>query len=173
MDPHIVLEPLTHGVAFEALRLPGSSRQALNALAARRPAPVVAIFHGPGRTGKAMVADALATHLGLAAWRVDLGRVVSRVEGETEARLAAVFDDARAAGVLLFFDDADALLGPRTGVRDALDRHASREIAYLLQRLDAWTGVAVFATTALQEVAPAMRRRCDASIGIPRTPGPR
>lgn len=168
-----MLEPLTPGVSFEALRLPGSSRQALNALAARRPTRAFAIFHGPGRTGKAIVAAALASHLGRAAHRVDLAAIVSEYIGETEKHLDHVFDSVRAGGAVLLFDEGDALMGPRSGVRDAHDRYANAVIAHLLRRIEVFEGVAILTTTAVREVAPEMVRRAAAIVGIPRTPGPR
>lgn len=166
----VVLEPLTRGVRWEALRLPGSSRQALSALVSRRPPGTCLLFHGPGKQGKAMAAEALATHLGLAAYRVDLGRIVSTYVDETERRLAAVFDDTRAHEALLFFDVGDALFAKRTSVADAHDRDAHAAIACLLHRIEAFSGLAILATTALRDVAPAVVRRCTATVGIPRTP---
>lgn len=168
MDQPAGLEPLAYGTPWETLRLPGSSRQALNGLLARRRPGACALFHGPGKHGKAMVAEALATHLGLAAYRLDLSRVVSTHIAETERGLAAAFDDARARGALLFFDEGDALFGRRTSVRDAHDRYANEEIGYLLRRLEAFDGLAILATTAVREVAPDIVRRCVAVVGIPR-----
>jgi len=172
METPAALEPLTRGVRLETLRLPGSSRQALNALAARRPSRTSAIFHGPGRTGKALVAEAFANHLGLPAYRVDLRRIVSTYIGETEKNLAAVFDAVGAGGALLLFDEGDALLGPRTGVRDAHDRYAHADIAHLLRRIEAFDGLAILTTSAVRELAPEVVRRAAAIVGIPRTPAP-
>lgn len=170
MDHAVALEPLKPGVTWEALRLPGSSRQALRGLAAGPLPGVLALFHGPGRTGKTMVAQAFATHLGLTGFRVDLRPVVSTHSGETERHLDAVFDAVPGRGALLLLDEADALIGPRRGVRDAHDRYANTEIASLLQRLDAFDGVAILGTTAQREVSPDILRRCAAVVGIPRTP---
>lgn len=170
MDDPVALEPLTPGVAWEALRLPGSSRQALRALAAAPVPGMLALFHGPGRTGKTMVAQACATHLGLTGFRVDLRPVVSTHADETERRLEAVFDAVPRRGALLLLDEADALIGPRRGVRDAHDRYANTEIAFLLRRLDAFDGLAILGVTAQREVAPDILRRCAAVVGIPRTP---
>ena len=172
METPAALEPLTRGVRLETLRLPGSSRQALNALAARRPSRTFALFHGPGRSGKALVAEALAHRLGLPAYRVDLGRIVSTYIGETEKHLDAVFDAAEAGGALLLFDEGDALMGPRAGVRDAHDRYAHAEIDHLLRRIEAFDGLAILTTSAVRELAPEVVRRAAAIVGIPRTPAP-
>lgn len=168
METRAVLEPLAPGVGWDALRLPGSSRQALHGFAARRAVGTFALFHGPGRAGKGIVAGALAAHLGMAVWRIDLGGVVSARVDETERNLAAVFDDVRASGALLFFDEGDALIGTRSSVRDAHDRYANQEIAYLLQRLETFAGLAVLTSTAVRDVAPDIVRRCAAIVGIPR-----
>lgn len=170
MDTPVVLEPLTRGVRWEALRLPGSSRQALQRLAAGPRSGVLALFHGPGRTGKAMVAEALGGHLGVPALRVDLRALVSKYIGETEKSIDAVFAAAPATDVLLLLDEADALIGPRSGVRDAHDRYANQEIACLLQRVEAFHGLAILGATAQREVSPDILRRCAAVVGIPRTP---
>lgn len=172
MEAPAALEPLTRGVRLETLRLPGSSRQVLNAFAARRPSRTFALFHGPGRSGKALVAEALAHHLGLPAYRVDLGRIVSTYIGETEKNLAAVFAAAGAGGALLLFDEGDALLGPRTGVREAHDRYAHAGIDHLLRQIEAWDGLAILTASAVREVAPEVVRRAAAIVGIPRTPAP-
>lgn len=168
MDRETAFERLRDVARWDALRLPGSSRQALDALAARRDSGALALFHGPGRAGKTVVAGALAAHLGLTAYRADLARVVSTYLGETERNLTALFDAAPAGGGLLFLDEADALIGPRGGGRDAHDRYANLEIAYLLQRLEAWPGLAILATNALKDVAPMVCARCAAIVGIPR-----
>ncbi len=172
METPALLESLTRGARLEDLRLPGSSRQALNALAARRPSRTFAIFHGPGGTGKALVAEALAAHLRLPAYRIDLRRLVSTHIGVTEKHLDAVFDAAAAGGALLLFDEGDALMGPRAGVRDAHDRYAHADIDHLLRRIEASDGLAILTSNAVREVAPELVRRAAAIVGIPRTPAP-
>ena len=106
-----------------------------------------------------MAASVLARSLGLDLYRVDLAQVVNKYIGETEKRLAQVFDECERAGVLVLFDEADALFGQRTKVRDAHDRFANIEIDYLLQRMDSFDGVAILATNRHGDLDPAFVRR--------------
>jgi hypothetical protein len=122
-------------------------------------AGVTALFAGPSGTGKTMAAQVLARSLDLDLFRVDLAEVVNKYIGETEKRLAAVFAEAERSGVLMFFDEADALFGQRTRVHDAHDRYANIEIDYLLQRLDTFHGVAVLATNRKSDLDPGFLRR--------------
>jgi hypothetical protein len=129
----------------------------------RRLAPssagVTALFAGPSGTGKTMATQVLARELGLELFRVDLATVVSKYIGDTEKQLAAVFDEAERSRILVLFDEADALFGQRTTVRDAHDRYANIEIDYLLQRLDSFRGVAVLATNRKSDLDTAFLRR--------------
>jgi AAA+ superfamily predicted ATPase len=120
---------------------------------------VVALFAGPSGTGKTLAAEVIATDLGVDLYKVDLAHMVSKYIGETEKNLSAVFDAAEASSVVLFFDEADALLGKRSEVSDAHDRYANIEVAYLLQRLERFEGVAVMATNLLKNIDPAFLRR--------------
>lgn len=129
---------------------------------------VVALLHGESGTGKTHVAEALASALGLPLVRIDLSRVVSKYIGETEKNLAAVFAEAEGFGALLFFDEADAVFGKRTGVKDAHDRYANIETNYLLQRLESFEGVALLATNLLQNLDDAFLRRLHFVIHLPR-----
>ncbi|HEX8082151.1 MAG TPA: ATP-binding protein [Jatrophihabitans sp.] len=122
-------------------------------------AGVTALFAGPSGTGKTMAAQVLARELELDLYRVDLATVVSKYIGETEKQLAAVFSEAERSNVLIFFDEADALFGQRTQVRDAHDRYANIEIDYLLQRLDTFSGVAILATNRKSDLDAAFLRR--------------
>ncbi len=140
------LERLSSGVHWEDLRLPGSSRALLEGLARPVTGRRLALFSGPRGTGKTLAAEALASRLGLQAYRIDLSRVVSKYIGETEKNIDRVFDDAEAEQALLFFDEADALFGKRTDVTDAHDRYANIEINYFLARLETFEGLAVLAT---------------------------
>jgi MoxR-like ATPase len=120
---------------------------------------ISALFGGPSGTGKTMAAQVLARALGIELLRVDLAGVVNKYIGETEKKLREVFDACEDSGALLFFDEADALFGMRTQVKDAHDRFANIEIDYLLQRIERFDGVAILATNRRQDLDPAFVRR--------------
>jgi SpoVK/Ycf46/Vps4 family AAA+-type ATPase len=120
---------------------------------------ISALFGGPSGTGKTMAAQVLARALDLDLLRVDLAGVVNKYIGETEKKLREVFDACEDSGALLFFDEADALFGMRTQVKDAHDRFANIEIDYLLQRIERFDGVAILATNRRQDLDPAFVRR--------------
>jgi ATP-dependent 26S proteasome regulatory subunit len=120
---------------------------------------ISALFGGPSGTGKTMAAQVLARALGLDLYRVDLAGVVNKYVGETEKRLRDVFDGCERAGVLLFFDEADALFGSRMQVKDSHDRFANIEIDYLLQRIERFDGIAILATNRKSDLDPAFLRR--------------
>jgi hypothetical protein len=120
---------------------------------------VVALFAGPSGTGKTLAAEVIAADLGLDLYKIDLANLVSKYIGETEKNLSRVFDAAEASNVALFFDEADALLGKRSAVSDAHDRYANIEVAYLLQRLERYQGLAVLATNLAKNIDPAFLRR--------------
>ncbi|WP_437295414.1 ATP-binding protein [Sorangium sp. So ce426] len=133
--------------------------------------PLSALFSGPPGTGKTMAAGVIAGELGVELFHIDLSRVVSKYIGETEKHLAELFADAEAANAALFFDEADALFGKRTEVRDAHDRYANQETSYLLQRVDAYEGVVLLATNLVKNVDEAFVRRLGFVIEFP-APGP-
>ena len=120
---------------------------------------ISALFGGPSGTGKTMAAQVLARALGLDLYRVDLAGVINKYVGETEKRLREVFDACERAGVLLLFDEADALFGSRMQVKDAHDRFANIEIDYLLQRIERFDGIAILATNRKNDLDPAFLRR--------------
>jgi len=120
---------------------------------------IAALFGGPSGTGKTMAAQLLARALDIELLRVDLAGVVNKYIGETEKKLREVFDACEDSGALLFFDEADALFGMRTHVKDAHDRFANIEIDYLLQRVERFDGVAILATNRRQDLDPAFVRR--------------
>jgi AAA+ superfamily predicted ATPase len=120
---------------------------------------VSALFAGPSGCGKTMAAQVLARSLDLELYRVDLAGVVSKYIGETEKHLRTVFDACQRAPVLLLFDEADALFGKRTQVKDAHDRFANIEIDYLLQRMEQFDGLAVLATNRKADLDSAFLRR--------------
>jgi len=120
---------------------------------------ITALFAGPSGTGKTMAAQVLARSLGMELCRVDLASVMSKYIGETEKNLKQIFDLCERANVLLFFDEADALFGQRTQVKDAHDRFANVEIDYLLQRMEQFDGIAVLATNRRGDIDSAFLRR--------------
>lgn len=120
---------------------------------------ISALFAGPSGTGKSMAAEVIANALRLNLYRIDLSAVVSKYIGETEKNLRRVFDAAEEGGALLFFDEADALFGKRSEVKDSHDRYANIEINYLLQRMEEYSGVAVLATNMRAALDTAFVRR--------------
>ena len=128
---------------------------------------ISALFSGPSGVGKTMVAEVLARHLELDLFRIDLAGVVSKYIGETEKNLKRVFDAAEASGAILFFDEADALFGKRTEVKDSHDRYANIEINYLLQRMEDYRGLAILATNMKSHLDPAFLRRLRFIVDIP------
>jgi len=125
---------------------------------------LVALFFGPSGTGKTMAADVIAHELGMQLFRIDLAGVVSKYIGETEKNLRAVFEEADRADAVLFFDEADALFGKRSEVKDAHDRYANIEIDYLLQRIEQFEGVAILATNVRGHLDPAFLRRIHITV---------
>jgi SpoVK/Ycf46/Vps4 family AAA+-type ATPase len=120
---------------------------------------VTALFAGATGTGKTMAAEIVARELGLELYKIDLAGVVSKYIGETEKNLDRVFTAAEDANVILFFDEADALFGKRSEVRDSHDRYANIEISYLLQKMDQYEGVAILATNLRENMDDAFVRR--------------
>src|SRR5690606_25509728 len=107
---------------------------------------LAALFTGAPGTGKTMAAEAIADALALPLYRIDLSQVVDKYIGETEKNLRRLFDASDMADIVLFFDEADALFGKRTEVKDAHDRYANLEISYLLERMERFRGLAILAT---------------------------
>ena len=126
-----------------------------------------ALFGGPSGTGKTFAAEVVANDLGLDLYRVDLSAVVSKYIGETEKNLRRVFDAAEHGAAVLLFDEADALFGKRTEVRDSHDRYANVEVSYLLQRMEAYRGVAVLTTNMVESLDAAFLRRIRFVVGFP------
>jgi hypothetical protein len=118
-----------------------------------------AMFAGASGTGKTMAAEVLAEELRLDLYRIDLSSVVSKYIGETEKNLRRVFDAAEEGGVILLFDEADALFGKRSEVKDSHDRHANIEVSYLLQRMEAYRGLAILTTNMKEALDTAFLRR--------------
>ena len=126
-----------------------------------------ALFCGHSGTGKTLAAEVLANELDLDLFRIDLSQVVSKYIGETEKNLRRIFDAAEESGALLLFDEADALFGRRSEVRDSHDRYANLEVSYLLQRMDAYRGVAVLTTNLQHALDPAFMRRIRFVVQFP------
>ena len=133
----------------------------------RRGLGVSAMFSGGSGTGKTMAAEVLARELRLDLYRIDLSSVVSKYIGETEKNLKKVFDAAEEGGVLLLFDEADALFGKRSEVRDSHDRYANIEVGYLLQRMEAYQGLAILTTNLRSLLDPSFQRRLRFTINFP------
>ena len=126
-----------------------------------------ALFSGPSGTGKTMAAEIIAGELGLDLYKIDLSTVVSKYIGETEKNLARIFAEAETSNAILFFDEADALFGKRSEVRDAHDRYANIEIAYLLQKMDEYEGVVILATNLRKNMDDAFVRRVHFAVEFP------
>ncbi|HMQ61503.1 MAG TPA: ATP-binding protein [Flavilitoribacter sp.] len=125
------------------------------------------LFYGPPGTGKTLTASLMGKTTGLSVYRIDLSQVVSKYIGETEKNLANVFDQAENKNWILFFDEADALFGKRTSTKDAKDRYANQEIAYLLQRIEDFPGVVILATNMKDNIDDAFARRFQSMIYFP------
>ncbi|MFC8681525.1 ATP-binding protein [Microbacterium ureisolvens] len=128
---------------------------------------ISALFAGPSGTGKTLAAEILANELQLDLYRIDLSQVVSKYIGETEKNLRRVFDAAETAGAVLLFDEADALFGKRSEVKDSHDRYANIEVSYLLQRMEAYRGLAILTTNMKQALDPAFARRIRFIVQFP------
>jgi hypothetical protein len=128
---------------------------------------VTALFAGPPGTGKTMAAEVIAAELGLDLYKIDLSTVVSKYIGETEKNLERIFAEAESSNAILFFDEADALFGKRSEVRDSHDRYANIEISYLLQRMESYNGVSILATNLRANLDEAFTRRLGFSVDFP------
>ncbi len=164
---------------FDDLELPPAQKARLRGFAARRKQAAtvledwglgsrfgagsggIALFTGGSGLGKTMAASVVAKAAGLELWRINLATVVSKYIGETEANLDRVFNAADQADVVLFFDEAEALFSKRAEVKEARDRYANMEMAYLLQRIEGFRGMAILASNMGTSLEPAMLRRFD------------
>lgn len=133
----------------------------------RRGLGVTALFAGGSGTGKTLAAEVMAKELGLDLFIIDLSQVVSKYIGETEKNLRRVFDAAERGGALLLFDEADALFGKRSEVKDSHDRYANLEVSYLLMRMEAYRGLAVLTTNMKKALDPAFMRRIRFVVDFP------
>jgi SpoVK/Ycf46/Vps4 family AAA+-type ATPase len=131
-----------------------------------------ALFHGPPGTGKTLAALILCKKTGKDIFRIDLSMVVSKFIGETEKNLSLLFERSKKKGWVLFFDEADALFGKRTNIRDAHDKYANQEVAYLLQRIENHDGLVILASNFKANIDDAFIRRFQSVIYFP-LPGPK
>jgi SpoVK/Ycf46/Vps4 family AAA+-type ATPase len=133
---------------LETIPLAESQRQTLKEISmhARDSRETIVLFAGVNGTGKTIAAEVIAVGLKRDLYRVDLSKIVSKYIGETEKNLSRLFNAAESAGAILFFDEADALFGKRSEVKDSHDRYANIEVGYLLQQLEAFNGIAILAT---------------------------
>ena len=185
--PHLddLAQRVDPAATWQDLVLPAPAQQALREIAAHvrqratvydtwgfagkgaRGLGISALFAGASGTGKTMAAEVLAGELGLDLYRIDLSQIVNKYIGETEKNLRRVFDAADDGGAILFFDEADALFGKRSEVKDSHDRYANIEINYLLQRMELYRGLAVLATNMKSALDPAFLRRIRFVINFP------
>ena len=126
-----------------------------------------ALFHGPPGTGKTLTASLLGKQTKQDVYRIDLSKVVSKFIGETEKNLSRLFAKAEHKNWILFFDEADALFGKRTNIRDAHDKYANQEVSYLLQRIEQYSGLVILATNFKSNVDDAFMRRFQSIIYFP------
>ena len=143
---------------YEAWGFAGKSRRGLG---------ISALFAGGSGTGKTMSAEVLSQVLNLDLYRIDLSAVVSKYIGETEKNLRQIFDAAEQGGAILLFDEADALFSKRSEVKDSHDRHANIEVSYLLQRLEAYQGLAILTTNFKSAIDAAFLRRIRFVVTFP------
>lgn len=130
-------------------------------------AGICALFAGPPGTGKTMGAEVIARVLGLDLYKIDLSSMVSKYIGETEKNLERIFSEAESSNAILFFDEADAIFGKRSEVKDAHDRYANIEVSYLLQRMEAYNGVTILATNLRANLDEAFTRRLNVVVDFP------
>ena len=133
----------------------------------RRGLGVTALFAGGSGTGKTLAAEVIAGELGVDLFVIDLSQVVSKYIGETEKNLRRVFDAAERGGALLLFDEADALFGKRSEIKDSHDRYANLEVSYLLMRMEAYRGLAVLTTNMKKALDSAFLRRIRFVVDFP------
>jgi hypothetical protein len=128
---------------------------------------VTILFAGPPGTGKTMAAEVIAGELELDLYKIDLSTIVSKYIGETEKNLEKIFNEAASSNAILFFDEADAIFGKRSEVKDAHDRYANIEVSYLLQRMEAYDGVTILATNLRANLDDAFTRRLQFAVDFP------
>jgi SpoVK/Ycf46/Vps4 family AAA+-type ATPase len=141
--------------------------ESIRTLRAKSGRGTTALLVGAEGTGKTLAAEVIANELGSHLYRVDLSKIVSKYIGETEKNIDRVFDAAEKSAAVLYFDEADALFGKRSDVKDAHDRYANLEVSYLLKRMRAHNGVVLLATNLKQDIDAAFLRRLRFVINFP------
>ncbi len=180
-----LVQRIDGGATWDDLVLPGAQREVLADIAKHvrhrgtvyerwgfggrnpRGLGITALFAGPSGTGKTTAAEVLANDLNLDLYRIDLSSTVSKYIGETEKNLGRIFDAAEAGGAILLFDEADALFGKRSEVKDSHDRYANLEVSYLLQRMEAYAGLAILTTNIKSALDTAFLRRIRFVVQFP------
>jgi SpoVK/Ycf46/Vps4 family AAA+-type ATPase len=157
MDPRFVWDDLVLPEA-ETATLRAIAAQLRTTIDERRGPGISALFAGPIGAGKTMAAEVLARDLGLALYRIDLSSLVSKYIGETEKNLRGVFAAAEQGGAILLFDEADALFGKRSDVKDSHDRYADVEVGFLLQQMEAFRGLTILTSNGATPLEPALLR---------------
>jgi hypothetical protein len=178
-------QPITSGAGWDDLVLPEGQQRTLRQIAVHarhrmtvhhdwgfaeksaRGLGIATLFAGDSGTGKTLAAEVLANTLGLALYRIDLSAVISKYIGETEKNLRRVFDAAEDIGAILLFDEADALFGKRSEVKDSHDRYANIEVSYLLQRMETYRGLAILTTNHRSALDAAFSRRLRFIVPFP------
>lgn len=125
------------------------------------------LFYGPPGTGKTMAAEVIASELNLEMYKIDLSQLVSKYIGETEKNFKVIFDEAQMSHAILFFDEMDALFGKRSEVKDSHDKYANMEVAYLLQKIEEYEGIAILSTNFMQNIDEAFIRRIRFIVKFP------
>ena len=175
------LEPLTSlaqtvepRATLETIPLAESQKQILTDISrhardsrSQRGGETIVLFTGVSGSGKTNAAEVVARDLGQDLYRVDPNKIVSKYIGETEKNLNRLFNAAESAGAILFFDEADALFGKRSEVKDSHDRYANIEVGYLLQQLEAFNGIAILATNNEEDTDDTFRRRIRFIVEFP------
>ena len=175
------LEPLTSlaqkvepRATLETIPLAESQKQILTDISrhardsrSQRGGETIVLFTGVSGSGKTNAAEVVARDLGQDLYRVDSDKIVSKYIGETEKNLNRLFNAAESAGAILFFDEADALFGKRSEVKDSHDRYANIEVGYLLQQLEAFNGIAILATNNEEDTDDTFRRRIRFIVEFP------
>lgn len=159
---------------LETIPLAESQKQILNDIATNARdsrstcgGEAIVLFAGVSRTGKTSAAEVIAGGLKRDLYRVDLSKIVSKYIGETEKNLERLFDAAESAGAILFFDEAEALFGKRSEVKDSQDRYANLEINYLLQRLETFKGLVILTTNHQEDTPERFRRQIRFVVNFP------